>query len=239
MTAALIGLVALLYSLVGHGGASGYLAVMSLCGVPPATMKISALALNLLVAGVAFLNYWRAGHFDRKLFWLFAATSIPVAYVGGRLELSPRVYCAILGSTLVFAAGRLWMAEAEEREPAASPAVPVAAAWGAAIGFVSGVVGVGGGIFLSPLLVLMGWAGAKRSSAVSAAFIWVNSAAGLAGQLSKLRETPVPWSWVGAAAVCSVAGSWLGARKFTAPALRRCLSLVLVTAAFKLLKLAF
>lgn len=235
---ALIAAVAFLYSLVGHGGASGYLAVMSLAGIAPAAAKVSALALNLLVAAVAFVNYRRAGHFDRRLFWLFAATSIPVSYLGGRLELSPRAYGAVLGATLVLAAGRLWMSESVERAQASPPPVGLAAALGAAMGFVSGVVGVGGGIFLSPLLVLAGWADAKRASAVSAAFIWVNSAAGLAGHLGRFREALVPWSWVVAAAAASVAGSWLGARRLTGPALRRCLSVVLLAAAIKLLRLA-
>ncbi|MBI4347281.1 MAG: sulfite exporter TauE/SafE family protein [Elusimicrobia bacterium] len=230
-----IAAVAFLYSLVGHGGASGYLAIMSLAGVEPATMKVSALALNLLVAGIAFANYRKAGHFEPRLLWPFAAASIPAAYLGGRLDVPPRAYGALLGATLIFAAVRLWIPERDAEKSPAAPPLSVSLPAGALIGFVSGVVGVGGGIVLSPLMLLAGWADAKRTSAASAAFIWLNSAAGLAGHWHRFREAPVPWSWVLAAAAASAAGSALGARRLTGPVLRRCLSVVLALAAVKLL----
>lgn len=233
----LIGAVAFLYSLVGHGGASGYLAVMSLAGGEPRAIKTGALMLNLLVSGVAFGNYWRAGHFRPRLFFLFAAASIPVAFLGGRLDVSPRVYAAVLGAALVAAAGRMWLPDLGTAEPK-HPSVPAALLLGAAMGFVSGVIGVGGGIFLSPILLLAGWADAKQTAAVSAAFIWVNSAAGLAGHLSRWSGTGVEPAWVLAALVASLAGSWLGARRLPPLALRRSLAAVLLMAGLKLLRSA-
>lgn len=233
----LIGGVAFLYSLVGHGGASGYLAILSLAGAEPRAMKASALALNLLVAAIAFGNYWRAGHFRARLFWLFAAASIPTAFLGGRLDLSPRLYNLVLGAALVVAAARMWLPDLSAAEPKA-PRTPVALAAGAAMGFVSGVIGVGGGIFLSPLLLLAGWADAKQTAAVSAAFIWVNSASGLAGHLSHGSGLGLEPAWVAAAAAASLAGSWVGARKLAPLTLRRTLAVVLLLAAAKLLKAA-
>lgn len=233
----LIGAVAFLYSLVGHGGASGYLAVLSLAGAEPGAMKTSALALNLLVAGIAFGNYWRAGHFRARLFWLFAAGSIPAAFLGGRLDLSPRLYDLVLGAALVVAALRMWLPDVSAREPK-PPRAPLALAGGAAMGFVSGVIGVGGGIFLSPLLLLAGWADAKQTAAVSAAFIWVNSVSGLTGHLSRWTGTGLEPSWIAAAAAASIAGSWIGAQKLPPLALRRTLAVVLLLAAVKLLRSA-
>lgn len=233
----LIGAVAFLYSLVGHGGASGYLAVMSLAGAEPRAMKTGALILNLLVSGVAFGNYWRAGHLRPRLFLLFAASSIPAAFLGGRLDVSPRAYSLVLGAALVAAAGRMWLPDLEKAEPK-SPDAGNALLLGAAMGFVSGVIGVGGGIFLSPVLLLAGWADAKQTAAVSAAFIWVNSAAGLAGHFSRWAGTGVEASWIAAALVASLAGSWLGARRLAPLALRRSLAVVLLMAGLKLLRAA-
>ncbi len=238
---ALILVVALAYSSVGHGGASGYLAVLSFFGFAPAVMAPGALVLNLLVAGLSFLSYFRAGHFSFKLLWPFLVTSLPCAFLGGRLEVPPRAYFLLLGGALLFAAGRLLLtASASAQEPLLRPPpLPVALPLGAGIGLVSGIVGVGGGIFLSPLMMLLGWADAKRTAAVSAAFIWLNSAAGLYGQLER---NPVDWSallWlVGAAFAGGVVGSWLGAEKFQSVWLRRILGGVLLLATVKILRSA-
>ncbi len=236
---ALLCLVALLYSSVGHGGASGYLAALSLFGHPPAAMRDSALLLNLLVSGIAFLSYRRAGHFEAGLLWPFAASSIPLAFLGALLKVSPGTYSGLLALALVFAALRLMM-----REPGTGgekpPSLPLALAAGAGIGLLSGIVGVGGGIFLSPLMLLLGWADVKRTAATSAAFIWVNSAAGLLAGLGQ-RGTAALWLWplVGAALLGGLLGSTLGARLLAPLILRRALGLVLLVAAFKLAWSAF
>ena len=234
----LVFLVAMAYSSVGHGGASGYLAVLSLFGLTPSAMAPSALLLNLLVAGTSFLLYWRSGHFRFGLLWPFLLTSIPFAFLGGITRVSSRAYMALLAVTLAFAAYRLLAAvpPRDEESFARMPPLWVALAAGAGIGFLSGLIGVGGGIFLSPLMILLKWADAKRTAAVSAAFIWVNSAAGLYGQLMR---NAVDWHgllWLVAAAFAGgIAGSYLGATRFRGLWLRRILGLVLLLATIKLL----
>lgn len=237
LAGALILLAALLYSAVGHGGASGYLAVMALVGTAPAAMKPAALALNVLVAGVAALRFVRAGYFSWPLFWPFAVTSVPAAYVGGVVTLPVRGYEWALGLVLVFSAGRMFVSAGWLRDEGRRMApLALSLGLGALIGFVSGLIGVGGGIFLSPLLLLMGWAGARDTAGVSAVFILVNSLAGLLGYLSVFAALPAPLPlW----AVAAVAGGWLGAtygsRRLPPPALRRLLALVLLVAAVKLI----
>lgn len=229
---------ALAYSSVGHGGASGYLAVLSLFGFMPKEMAPSALALNLLVAGLSFFAYWRAGYFNRRLFWIFAFTSIPMAFLGGFLQVSAKVYAGLLIVSLLFAAFRLAFVNGKkEDDPIRPPSLPVALPVGAGIGLLSGIVGVGGGIFLSPLLILMKWAGAKETAAVSAAFIWVNSAAGLYGHIARKGLNVLQlWPLVVVAFLGGLVGSQLGARKFGNVTLRRVLAVVLALAAFKLFR---
>jgi len=244
LVALLLGLVffvAVAYSSVGHGGASGYLAVLSFFGLAPAAMAPSALCLNLLVSGTSFVSYRRAGHFTVRLLWPFLLTSIPFAFLGGLAPVSTRAYLIILAAALVFAAYRLLLVAPPPQEESfiRVPPLWVALPVGAAIGFVSGVIGVGGGIFLSPLLILLKWADAKRTAAVSAAFIWINSLAGLYGQLLKN-----PVDWMGLAPLVAVAfagglvGSYLGARRFRGLWLRRVLGVVLLVAMVKLLRTA-
>lgn len=238
----LVFLVAAAYSSVGHGGASGYLAVLSFFGFAPAAMAPSALVLNLLVAGLAFFSYWRAGHFAWSLLWPFLVASVPCAYLGGRLGVSPRVYLVLLATALLFAAFRLALKTTKLSEESflKVPPLVVALPVGAGIGVLSGMVGVGGGIFLSPLILLAGWADAKRTAAASAAFIWVNSVAGLFGQLTRVSVDWTSLGWlVGAAFAGGVLGSWLGAQRFRSLWLRRILAVVLLTAAVKLLRTAF
>jgi len=238
----LVFLVAVAYSSVGHGGASGYLAVLSFFGLAPAAMAPSALLLNLLVAGTSFTSYWRAGHFVPRLLWPFLLTSIPFAVLGGLTPVSAKVYLGLLAVVLLFASFRLLAVVPPKQEESfvRVPNLWVALPMGAGIGFLSGVIGVGGGIFLSPLIILLKWADAKRTAAASAAFIWINSAAGLYGHLLR---TDVDWSalvWlVGAAAAGGLLGSYLGARRFQGIWLRRILGVVLIVASLKLLRSAF
>ncbi len=241
-TAAALFAVAVLYSAVGHAGASGYLAVLALAGLSPEAMKPTALVLNLVVATVGTIQFARAGHFAWRTFWPFALGSIPAAYVGGTMQLPIPSYRAVVGAVLLLSAVRLvWTTRsgAAEREARADTGAPPL--WGAlpiglGLGFLSGLTGVGGGIFLSPVLLLLGWAGAKRTAAVSVAFILVNSAAGLLGHLASLERIPPQVAlWAPVVLVGGAMGSTLGSRVLPGPAIRRLLAFVLVLAGLKLL----
>jgi uncharacterized membrane protein YfcA len=227
---------ALLYSSVGHGGASGYLAAMALFGLAPAVMRPTALVLNLLVAAIGTIQFARAGHFSWRLFWPFAATSIPMAFVGGTITLPTNVYKQLLGGVLLVAAFRLFLpSKAVAGETRRIP-LALALLIGCVIGLLSGLTGVGGGIFLSPLLLVFGWANPKTTAAISAAFIWVNSAAGLLGQLASVHSIPsVAFLWAIAAAAGGFIGAHYGSRRLAGLTLRRLLALVLVVAGIKLL----
>jgi uncharacterized membrane protein YfcA len=233
----LITVVALLYGSVGHAGASGYIAVMALCGVAPVMLKPTALALNLVVALVATIAFARAGWFRWSLFWPFAIASVPCAFIGGMLGLPVAIYKLALALALAYASWRLWLAARPQdvAETVRMPRWPAALAVGAVIGLVSGLIGVGGGIFLSPVIMLAGWAGPRITAATSAAFILVNSAAGLLGHGVQMGHLPtqVPL-WMGCVLVGGALGSWLGASRLPATTLRRVLAAVLALAAIKL-----
>jgi uncharacterized protein len=230
-------LMALLYSSVGHGGGSGYLAAMALLSVAPEVMRPTALVLNILVAGIATVQFARSGYFSWRTFWPFAATSIPLAFLGGLVTLPTTVYKQLVGCVLLFTAYRLWLkARGHESETTEMPPLYVAMAVGGGIGLLSGLTGVGGGIFLSPLLLLMNWADARRTAAVSAAFVLTNSIAGLAGNIYSVQSVPPAiFAWGAAAVVGGVIGSELGRRRFATLTLRRLLSIVLVIAGLKLI----
>lgn len=236
----LIFVAALLYSTVGHGGASGYLAAMALFGLAPETMKPTALVLNLFVTSVGTFRYARAGCFAWNVFWPFAAVSVPLAFQGGTMQLPPHVYRLILGFVLLFAAWRLAIKQSAHAPAQLRPILlPVALLLGAAIGLLSGLTGVGGGIFLSPLLLLVGWADVRKTAGVSAAFILVNSVAGLAGQVVRghgFHSLPhqLLW-WAPAALIGGLLGSELGSRRLTPLTMRRLLAAVLVVAGLKML----
>jgi uncharacterized protein len=227
---------AALYSSVGHGGASSYLAVMGLFGFAAATMKPTALALNILVSTIATVKFHRAGLFSWRLFWPFAVVSVPAAFAGGAMALPARGYKIVVGVVLLYAA--IWMFRSSLR-PIVSrlrePPIAAALASGVVIGFLSGLTGVGGGIFLSPLLLYMGWAETRATSAVAAPFILVNSVAGLLGHFSSVAELPSSIPLWGAAVL---AGGWIGAsygsKRAPAPVLRQLLAAVLVVAGIKL-----
>ena len=232
----LIFLVAMVYASVGHGGASGYLAVMSLMGgYLPAAMSTSALVLNLLVAGMAWLTFWQAGHGSWSLLWPFAASSVPAAFVGGWLPVSAQTYRWLLAGCLLLAAVRLCLPSMRDGTCRQAPPLAVTLPVGGVLGVMSGIVGVGGGIFLSPLMVLLRWADVKRVAAISAAFIVVNSLAGLAGRLIGGRFLVGSLApLVLAAFAGGVLGSRLGANHVSGVWLRRVLAGVLVVAAGKL-----
>ena len=240
LLALLIFAAAALYSSVGHAGASGYLAAMALFGLAPATMKPTALCLNILVASIATLRFWRAGCFHWPLFWPFAIASIPLAFVGGALTLPTTLYKQIVGLTLLYAAFRLFLYTRAKAEAAATTSrdAPVAPSilLGALIGLLSGLTGVGGGIFLSPLLLLMNWADTRRTAGVSAAFILVNSIAGLLGNLTNLHALPPALPYFALAAVAGgIIGSEFGSRRLASVTIRRLLAVVLIVAGVKMI----
>ncbi|MFL5569987.1 MAG: sulfite exporter TauE/SafE family protein [Gemmatimonadaceae bacterium] len=227
---------AALYASVGHGGASSYLAVMGLFSFAPSVMKPTALALNILVAGVATVKFYRADLFRWALFWPFAIASIPAAFLGGATALPARWYKIVVGIVLLYAA--VWMFRSSLRPVSTGPRTPplwAAITSGAAIGFLSGLTGVGGGIFLSPLLLYMGWAETRATSGIAAPFILLNSIAGLLGHVSSVSQVPAQIPWWGATAIL---GGWIGAsygsKRAPTPLLRQLLSLVLVVAGVKL-----
>ena len=227
------------YAAVGHGGASAYLAAMALAGVAPAELRPVALALNVLVSSLAAWKFYRAGHFRWRLFWPFAAAAIPLAYVGGAITLPGQAYKILVGIVLVYAAWQLWRSAraGDEMREVRQPPLAAAMAIGGAMGLLAGLTGVGGGIFLSPLLLMLGWAGTKQTSAVAAPFILVNSVAGLAALF--VTQGPSLPSYVWALAPAVLIGGWLGAeygsRRFANPLLRRVLAAVLALAGAKML----
>lgn len=228
-------IVAVLYSSVGHGGASGYLAVMAFLGVMPEVTRPTALVLNLFVASIATYQFWRAGYFSWRIFWPFAITSIPAAFLGGMIYMPMQIYKAVLGIVLMIAALRLaWRFTTDVG--AKKPNTWLALAIGAVIGLLSGLVGVGGGIFLTPVLLLANWSDTKTAAGVSALFILVNSISGLAGNYAQVAVLPqTVWFWVGAAVAGGIVGATLGAKRFNSLMLRRVLALVLLFAGVKLI----
>src|SRR5256885_15441528 len=184
-----IGVIAFLYSCVGHAGASGYIAVMTLFGFVTTTIRPTALVLNILVAIIASFQFWRAGHFSWKLFWPFALLSVPAAYFGGYLQPSAGVLRILIGLVLLFSAARLIFRRGDPEETVA-PSKPTAIGVGAGLGFLSGLTGTGGGIFLTPLPLFCRWAQIRRAAAVSALFILVNSIGGLVGYFTAVHSAP-------------------------------------------------
>lgn len=202
-----IGVVAFLYASVGHAGASGYIAVMSLAALPPTSIRPVALVLNILVACLATWQFARAGHFSWRLFWPFALLSVPAAFVGGYLKLPNHAFQILVGVVLLFSAYRFFTkqySDGDIREPKKGVALAV----GAGLGLLSGLTGTGGGIFLTPLLLFRRWASTKPAAAVSALFILLNSISGLLGNFSSTRFLPDYTIWfLGAALVGGLAGS--------------------------------
>ncbi|MBI2273106.1 MAG: sulfite exporter TauE/SafE family protein [Chitinophagaceae bacterium] len=227
-------LVAFLYASVGHGGASGYLALMALLGFSASVMKPTALLLNVMVSLIAFISFYRARHFRSQLLWPLIAASIPFAYLGSVLPVSEVLYKQILGVVLLLSIIRIvW--ESSEKPLSPAPKWYVLFGIGAGIGLVSGMIGMGGGILLSPLLLLMGWSTQKQTAAISAIFIFLNSMAGIAGQLQTgFNLGPQILAIIGFVLAGGWLGAYIGAEKLRAKNMKYILALVLVLAAAKL-----
>jgi uncharacterized membrane protein YfcA len=228
-------LVAFLYSSVGHAGASGYIAVMSLAALSPAIIRPSALILNVLVASIGSWQFFRAGHFSWRLFWPFALLSAPMAFVGGSIELPTHVFKLLVGGVLLLSAAYFfWRPSNDDAGP--GPSKPAAVAVGGILGLFAGLTGTGGGIFLTPVLLIMRWAKTKSAAAVSALFILVNSIGGLLGNLSSTRSIPTLVVPIALAAVIGGSlGSHLGSGRLQPTTIKRLLAVVLVIAGLKLI----
>lgn len=228
--------VAFLYASVGHGGASGYLALMALFSVSPAVMKPTALLLNLFVASVSFIQFFRAGHFRWKLFWPLALASVPMAFVGGLVSIDAAIYKKILGLLLLIPVLRFFIFRNMPDAPKRKEHLGLSLSIGAGIGLLSGLIGIGGGIILSPVILLLGWANQKQTAAISALFIFVNSLSGLAGQLVKgITISQDMVLFVALAFAGGLLGAYFGAKKFKQPVLQQILASVLLLAVYKLL----
>lgn len=232
----LLFIVAFLYAAVGHGGASGYLALMAVFGMLPEIMKPTALLLNLFVSLSAFLLFYKEGHFKWKIFLPFALASIPFSFLGGVISLDATIYKKILGILLLIPLVRLAALPNKDMNDLKQSTLFLSLLIGAFIGFLSGLIGIGGGIILSPVLLLLAWTNQKQTAAISALFIFVNSLSGLAGQLTKgINFQSEMFVLVGVAFAGGSVGAWFGARKFNQNILKYLLATVLLMASVKLL----
>jgi len=232
----LLFLVAFLYASVGHGGASGYLALMAIWGIAPEVMKPTALLLNLFVSLTSFIQFFRGGHFRWKLFLPFAIASVPMAFVGGMITVDANIYKKILGILLLVPIIRFLFFRNIQVSEIRKANIALSLLIGAAIGVLSGLIGIGGGILLSPALLLLKWADMKQTAAISALFIFVNSLSGLAGQLTKgIQFTSDMYVYVAVAFAGGLLGAYFGSLRFKATILKYLLAIVLIVAAYKLL----
>ncbi|HEY9114757.1 MAG TPA: sulfite exporter TauE/SafE family protein [Bacteroidales bacterium] len=227
--------VAFMYASVGHGGASGYLALMALFGISTVYMRASALSLNLFVSAISFYAFYRAGHFKLKILVPFVIGSIPMAFLGARITVDPQVFKYILGIFLVIAVARMVYVPQKSIKEIFPFNFAVAIAIGAFLGFFSGLIGIGGGIILSPVLLLMGWTNVKETAAISAAFIFLNSVSGLLGLMSAgIHISPqIAW-WIVVALAGGLLGAYVGSYKLSLVKLRYLLAFVLLLASVKL-----
>ena len=228
-------IVAFLYGSVGHGGASGYLAVLSIFAIPVISYKPIILMLNILVAGIGFIQFTRAGYFKWKLCWPFLITSLPMAFIGSRIPVQGEVYNLILGIALIIPILRLLGIIPGEKSGHRKVSVPVALIFGLVIGFLSGMLSIGGGIFLSPLLIMLAWADAKQAAAASALFIVLNSLSGLLGHSAEINLSNESLIWFSSALIGGIGGSYFGSRHFAVNTVKYLLSAVLAIASCKLI----
>jgi uncharacterized protein len=232
----LLFLVAFLYASVGHGGASGYLALMAIYSISPDVMKPTALLLNLFVSFTAFIQYNKGRYFNWKIFLPLALASVPMAFIGGMVSVDSSVYKKILGLFLLFPIIRFLFFKNFTAAELKKPAWGISVLIGAGIGFLSGMIGIGGGIILSPILILLKWTNQKQTAAISALFIFVNSIAGLSGQLVKgISFSKDMLLYVVIAFSGGLLGAYFGAMKFNQNVIKYLLALVLMVAAYKLL----
>jgi uncharacterized membrane protein YfcA len=225
-----------LYSSVGHGGASGYIAVLSLFGVMPGAYKPLILVINIIVASLGFIQFYRAGYFKWRLCWPFLITSIPFAFLGSQVPVEDKFYNLLLGIALILPIIRLIGAFPSAKKENRPLPLKWAIVIGAGIGFLAGVLNIGGGIFLSPVLILFAWANSKEAAASSALFIVVNSISGLMGSLDKpilLNETS--YGWLIAIVVGGLVGSYVGSHRFQFKTVQYVLAAVLTVASIKLI----
>ena len=227
--------VSFLYASVGHGGASGYLALMAIFSVTPELMKPTALLLNLFVAAIAFYYYYKEGYFNKKLFISFAVASIPMSIIGGYIEVDTTIYKKILAVLLLFAILKMLNIFGKESAIIRDIKLWQGIVVGGIIGFFSGLIGIGGGIILSPIILLFHWGKMKEAAAVSALFIWVNSAGGLIGQLSSGVNLNIQsFGLVAIALIGGVFGAYYGSNKLNNQNLRYLLATVMAIACVKL-----
>ena len=232
----LLFLVAFLYASVGHGGASGYLALMAIFSFSPDVMKPTALLLNLFVSLTAFIQFYRGKHFEWKIFLPFALASVPLSFIGGLIEVDAAIYKTILGVLLLIPVARFLFFAHLEVKQRKEPNIVLSVLIGAAIGFLSGLIGIGGGIILSPVLLLLQWANMKQTAAISALFIFVNSLSGLAGPWTKgIHFSSDMYGYVAVAFAGGICGAYFGSLKFRSDMLKYLLALVLAVAVYKLL----
>ncbi|WP_293956622.1 MULTISPECIES: sulfite exporter TauE/SafE family protein [unclassified Sphingobacterium] len=228
--------VAFLYASVGHGGASGYLALMALYGIAPQEMKSTALVLNLFVSLTSFIQYYRGHFFKRNLFFTVAAASVPMAFIGGMITLDDNLYKRLLGVLLLFPIIRFFFFRSPGQDELKPYHVLGAVAIGAIVGLLSGMIGIGGGIILSPFLILLKWTDQKQTAAISAAFIFVNSLSGLGGMLTQgITFNADMWIYISVAFAGGLLGAYVGSKKLNQDGLKYVLATVLVVAAYKLL----
>ncbi len=230
-------ILAFLYSSVGHGGASGYLALMSLFGIAPMIMRPNALLLNIFVAGIAFYQFYRMGYFRWNLFLPFAIASVPMAFWGASITVDPVWYKRILGICLIIATLRIANVFGNRSNTGTSKLLVIPALIiGSILGFFSGMIGIGGGIILSPIILLTNWGSIKETAAVSALFILLNSISGLSGLLyNGATFQPQMYLWVMVAIVGGLAGSYFGSAKLNNANVRNLLAVVLIIASIKLI----
>lgn len=228
--------VAFLYASVGHGGASGYLALMALFSISPLVMKPTALMLNLFVSTVSFIQFFRAGHFKWKLFWPLAVASIPLSFLGGLIHVDAMVYKKILGLLLLIPVIRFFFFRDMPTGSKRKESLQLSLLIGGSIGLLSGLIGIGGGIILSPVLLLLRWADQKQTAAISALFIFVNSLSGLAGQWARgIQFSQDMVLFVALAFVGGLIGAYYGAQRFKQGVLQHILASVILLAVYKLL----